>query len=93
MIEGEVGDYLRRLSIPEETKRTILDAYQRQRSEATERDRQRQALEGQLLWLADLYQFEDIQRGDYDARRTAFKVQLAQIADADAHGRPEVLDR
>jgi site-specific DNA recombinase len=92
VIEQELGAYLRSLRLPEDAKQEILAAYHEATPEAAERSRQRQALESQLRRLADLGQMGDIERKEYEARRGAIKAQLAQHVEADAHGRPEVLE-
>ena len=93
VIEGELGDYLRALRFPEDTQRRILQAYHEAKPEVLERDRQRQALEGQLRRLGDLFVLGDLSKGEYEARRAELRAELARLVEADGHGRPEVLER
>ena len=71
----------------------ILDAYDQARPEATERDWQRKALEGQPGRLGDLVVLGDLSKTESEARRAEPRVELARVTEADAHGRPEVLER
>lgn len=91
-IELELGGYLHALRLPDDAKRDILAAYHEASPEAAQKGRERQAIESQLRRLADLYQLGELERADYEARRSALRLQLAQLVDADAHGRPEVLE-
>jgi len=57
VIEDELGRFLRGLRLPDDTQVRILTAYREARPEVTERDRQRQTIEGQLRRLGDLFGF------------------------------------
>src|SRR6478672_3499925 len=35
----------------------------------------------------------DIEKGEYETRRAGLRAQMAQFVEADAHGRPKILDR
>ena len=91
--EMQMGAYLRSLSLPEDTRRRILAAYHKARPETAERDRQRQALEGQLQRLGDLFVLGELPRGEYEARRASLRTELGRLAEAEGHGHPEVLER
>jgi hypothetical protein len=54
--QRELGEYLQRLILPEDTKRRILSAYHEAQPEAAERDAERRNIESQLRRLGDLYQ-------------------------------------
>ena len=88
-----MGEYLRRLCVPDDAKIRILDAYGKARPESAERDAARRNVEGHLRRLADFYQLGELERAEYDARRSALRAQLAGMAESEVHGRPEVLDR
>jgi hypothetical protein len=66
-----------------------VDAYHDARPEAAQREQQRQTIEGQLRRLGDLFVMGDLHKADYEARRA----ELVRLTEADAHGRPEVLER
>jgi hypothetical protein len=93
VIEEQGGAYLRALAFPEDTRARILDAYKQTKPETMERDRERQAIQGQLQRLADLYLLGDIEKGDYEARRAPLRAELDRLQTADVHGRPDLLER
>ena len=71
VIADQLGRYLHSLRFPEDTQVRILTAYREARPEVSERDRQRQAVEGQLRRLGDLFVIGDLSRGEYEARRAS----------------------
>jgi site-specific DNA recombinase len=93
VVEQEVGAYLRALTLPDDTKQRILDAFHRAKPEAAARDTERRKLEGLLRRLGDLYLLGDLSKREYEARRSELKMELTRLTEADAHGRPDVLER
>jgi hypothetical protein len=93
VIEDELGRFLHGLRLPDDTQVRILTAYREARPEATERDRQRQAIEGQLRRLGDLFVMGDLSKHEYETRRTELRTTLTRLEEPEAHGRPEMLDR
>ena len=91
-IEAELGDYLRGLRLPDDVKHRILAAYAEAKPELIERERQRQALETQLRRLGDLFVLGDLPKAEYEARRAALRQQIAALAEAEGHGRLDVLE-
>ncbi len=92
-IEQELGAYLRVLSLPSDAQERILAGYHRAKPEAAARDAERRRLEGQRRRLSDLYQMGEIERGVFEERITALKLEIGRLGDAAAHGRSDVLDR
>ena len=93
VIETELGRYLHSLRFPDDTQVRILTAYREARPEVSERDRQRQTIEGQLRRLGDLFVMGDLSKGEYESRRAELRTALARMEEPEAHGRPEMLDR
>src|SRR6185503_16518965 len=93
IIADELGRFLHSLRLPDDTQIRILTAYREARPEATERDRQRQVIEGQLRRLGDLFVLGDLSKSEYEARRGELRTALARMEEPESHGRPEMLDR
>lgn len=87
LVEQEVGAYLRVLSLPDDAKERILTAYHAAKPAAAARVAECRALEAQRRRLADLYQLGEIERGEYESRLSALRMEIALLTDADAHGR------
>jgi site-specific DNA recombinase len=93
VIEEELGRFLRGIRLPDDTQVRILTAYREARPEVTERDRQRQSIEGQLRRLGDLFVMGDLSKSEYESRRAELRTALSRLEEPEAHGRPEMLDR
>jgi site-specific DNA recombinase len=92
-VEQELGNYLRTLRLPEDTKQRILAVYADAQPEFQERARKRRTLESQLQRLGDLFVLGDLPKSEYETRRATLRAELALFAEADGHGHPEVLGR
>jgi hypothetical protein len=79
--------------LPDDTQVRILSAYLESRSEVSERDRQRHAIEGQLRRLGDSFVMGNLAKAEYEVRRAELRKALGQMEEPDAHRRPEMLDR
>src|SRR5262249_40433690 len=72
-IEDEMGRLLRAVRLPTDTQVRILAAHREARPEASEQDRKRRAIEGQLSRLGDLFVLGDLAKNEYEARRNELR--------------------
>jgi hypothetical protein len=89
----QLGRFLHHVRLPDDAQACILEAYREARPEVSERDRQRQAIEGQLRRLGDLFVPGDLAKNEYESRRAELRNQLTNLSEEDGHGRPEILER
>jgi site-specific DNA recombinase len=93
VIEDEIGQFLQELCFPDDTQQCILRAYRESKPAAVAAEQHRQALEGQLRRLGDLFVLGDLEKGEYEARRSKLRSELNRVQETEVHGRPEVLGR
>ena len=93
IVEDELGAYLRGLRFPDDARQRIFDAFRQAKPETTERERQRQAAEGQLRRLGDLFVLGDLPKAEYETRRQQLRAELSRLEETEAHARPEILEQ